>query len=279
MLKVKSEERPDSQNARYIENYEYIVTEKNKLEAELSRIQDAYEEAISREKEYFEIEEKMKSANIRADRAQEEVNMLRNKIVVIEAKEFLDEAGDDVYDQKEFEARLNDMLIQNDPLASLKNGEDTSHFRILKSFIVDLQEKIYKQSIEKKEATKKYKSIKSRFVKTAEQLKFYEEQNKMMKGKLEGYERLSEKLHFELEKSLASNEEEITRMTITSNNILAMKSEEYKAAISVLNSQLEVTQDKAFRTEKNIKQEIETLKLELDTMKIKYRDEAETFRK
>ena len=50
------------------------------------RIQDAYEEALSREKEYFEIEEKMKSANMRADRAYEEVNMLRNKIVVLEAK-------------------------------------------------------------------------------------------------------------------------------------------------------------------------------------------------
>ena len=42
----------------------------------------------------------MKAANIRADRAVEEANMLKNKIVVIEAKDFLEEAGDDDYDQK-----------------------------------------------------------------------------------------------------------------------------------------------------------------------------------
>ena len=75
-----------------------------------------------------------------------------------------------------------------------------------------------------------------------------------MKGKMQGYERLSEKLHFQLEKSLAQSEEEITRMTITSNNILTLKSEEYKATINVLNSQLQMTQDKADRTEKNMKQ-------------------------
>ena len=48
--------------------------------------------------------------------------MLKNKIVVLEAKEFLEEAGDDDYDQKEFEERLNLLLVQNDPLVSLKNG-------------------------------------------------------------------------------------------------------------------------------------------------------------
>ena len=68
-------------------------------------------------------------------------------------------------------------------------------------------------------------------------------------------------------------------MTITSNNILTIKSEEYKATINVLNSQLEMIQDKADRTEKNMKQEIETLKLELEAIKIKYKDEEITFRK
>lgn len=33
--------------------------------------------------------------------------------------------------------------------------------------------------------------MKTKFVKNAEQLVFYEDQNKIMKGKLEGYERLT----------------------------------------------------------------------------------------
>ena len=40
-----------------------------------------------------------------------------------------------------------------------------------------------------------------------------------------------------------------------------------------------MTQDKADRTEKNMKQEIETLKLELEAIKIKYKDEEITFHK
>lgn len=36
------------------------------------------------------------------------------------------------------------MIDQNDPLSAIKNGDDSSHFRIMKSFLVDLQDKIYK---------------------------------------------------------------------------------------------------------------------------------------
>lgn len=113
------------------------------------------------------MEERMKSARLQAERANEEVNMLKSKIVVLEAKEFLEEAGDDDYDQKFFEERLNLLVAQNDPLNSIKNHEDSSHFRILKSFIVDLQDKVYKASTQKKEVTKKYKSIKVKFIKNA----------------------------------------------------------------------------------------------------------------
>lgn len=70
--------------------------------------------------------------------------MLKSKIVLLEAKDFLEEAGDDDYNQKFFEERLNLLVAQNDPLNAIKNNEDSSHFRILKSFIVDLQDKIYK---------------------------------------------------------------------------------------------------------------------------------------
>jgi hypothetical protein len=67
------------------------------------------------------MEERMKSAKLQAERAGEEVNMLKSKIVVLEAKEFLEEAGDDDYGQKEFEERLNLLVSQNDPLNSIKN--------------------------------------------------------------------------------------------------------------------------------------------------------------
>lgn len=80
--------------------------------------------------------------------------------------------------------------------------------------------------------------MKVKFVKNAQELAHFEEQNKLMRGKLEGYERLTEKLQFELERSLASNEEELARITITSNNLISKKVEEYKGTINLLNSQL-----------------------------------------
>ena len=76
--------------------------------------------------------------------------MLKSKIVVLEAKEFLEEAGDEDYDQKEFEERLNLLISQNDPIHTIRNQEDSSHFRIMKGFIVDLQDKIIKIAAQKK---------------------------------------------------------------------------------------------------------------------------------
>ena len=46
------------------------------------------------------MEEKLKNAVNRAETAVEEVNMLKSKIVVLEAKQFLEEAGEDEYNQK-----------------------------------------------------------------------------------------------------------------------------------------------------------------------------------
>lgn len=50
-------------------------------------------------------------------------------------------------------------------------------------------------------------------------------------------------------------------MTITSNNILNKKNDDYKATIAMLNSQLQMNQDKLDRNDKSLKQQIETLKL------------------
>ena len=88
------------------------------------------------------------------------------------------------------------LTAQNDPLNIIKNGDDASHFKILKSFVIDLQDKIYKIGSEKKTLSKKYKSMKSKFVKNAEDLLLHEEQNKLLKGKVEGFERLTDKLQY-----------------------------------------------------------------------------------
>ena len=50
---MKKSETSNMENTRYVENYEYAMQEKNKMEAQLGRLQDAYEEALNREKEYF----------------------------------------------------------------------------------------------------------------------------------------------------------------------------------------------------------------------------------
>lgn len=47
---MKKNEPSDLENTRYVENYEYVMLEKTKIETELGRLQDAYEEALSREK-------------------------------------------------------------------------------------------------------------------------------------------------------------------------------------------------------------------------------------
>ena len=37
-------------------------------------------------------------------------------------------------------------MSQQDPIDAIRNGDDNSHFRLLKSFILDLQDKIYRLS-------------------------------------------------------------------------------------------------------------------------------------
>ena len=54
----------------------------------------------------------------------------------------------------------------------------------------------------KKEYEKKYRSLKEKLTDKAEKSINFEEQNKLLKGKIEGYERLSERLQFELQKSI-----------------------------------------------------------------------------
>lgn len=59
------------------------------------------------------------------------------------------------------------MVSQNDPLNILRNGDDTSHFKVMKSFLVDMQDKIYKLNQDKIHSVRKYRSIKEKFIKYA----------------------------------------------------------------------------------------------------------------
>ena len=59
-----------------------------------------------------------------------------------------------------------------------------------------------------------------------------------------------------------------------SNTVLTKKAEETKAANAFIRAQLDLELDKFERAERGLRQEVETLKLELSTEKIKCSDLA-----
>jgi t-SNARE complex subunit (syntaxin) len=65
--------------------------------------------------------------------------------------------------------------------------------------------------------------LKEKLTDKAEKSISFEEQNKLLKGKIEGYERLTERLQYELQKSIEVHEEEISKMKNVTNNIIAKK--------------------------------------------------------
>lgn len=81
-------------------------------------------------------------------------------------------------------------------MIAIKNSSDSSHFQLMKSYILDLKEKLSKALIGKKEVDKKYRSLKEKLTEKAEKSIMFEEQNKLLKGKLEGFERLTDRLQF-----------------------------------------------------------------------------------
>jgi hypothetical protein len=52
-----------------------------------------------------------------------------------------------------------------------------------------------------------------------------EEQNKLLKGKLEGFERLTERLQYELQMSMEVHQEELNQMKSVTTNLINKKSE------------------------------------------------------
>lgn len=136
------------------------------------------------------MEEKMKRAEIRSEQLQEECNMLKGRLIVMETKDVM-EGDADFGDLKDLEERVLSTAAQNDPLASIKNGSDSSHFQLMKTYIIDLKEKLAKAIVGRKEFEKKYRSLKEKLTDKAEKSISFEEQNKLLKGKIEGYERLT----------------------------------------------------------------------------------------
>lgn len=102
-----------------------------------------------------------------------------------------------------------------------------------------------------------------------------EEQNKLLKGKLEGFERLTERLQYELQMSMEVHQEELNQMKTVTTNLINKKSEETKTANAFVRAQLDLEMDKFDKIEKGLRQEIEALRLENSTEKIKNTDLAE----
>lgn len=61
----------------------------------------------------------------------------------------------------------------------------------------------------------------------------------MLRSKLEGFERLTERLHLELERSLHVSEEEMAKMKTATDAILAKQNEDTKTASAQLQAHLQ----------------------------------------
>lgn len=96
-----------------------------------------------------------------------------------------------------------------------------------------------KALLSKKEIDKKYRSLKEKLTEKAEKSIAFEEQNKLLKGKLEGYERLSERLQFELQKNIEDHEDELNKMNAMTQSAIAKKNDEVKVANAHVRAQLD----------------------------------------
>jgi chromosome segregation ATPase len=131
-------------------------------------------------------------------------------------------------------------LGQNDPLPAIKNSSDSSHFQLMKGYLVELKEKLGRALQERKDYEKKYRSLKEKVGEKAEKAMALEEQNKLLRGKLEGFERLAERLQFELQRNIEQHDEEVAQMKQMTSSVLAKKADETKAANAFMRAQLDL---------------------------------------
>lgn len=64
---------------------------------------------------------------------------------------------------KDYEEKVLAGLSLSDPLATIKNSGDSSHFLLMKNYIIELKEKLSKATVAKKEYERKYRSLKEKF--------------------------------------------------------------------------------------------------------------------
>lgn len=83
-----------------------------------------------------------------------------------------------------------------------------------------------------------------------------EEQNKLLRGKLEGFERYAERIQYELHCNILQHDEEVTSMKQMTSTIIAKKAEESKAANAFMRAQLDLELDKFERAERSLRQEV-----------------------
>jgi chromosome segregation ATPase len=96
-----------------------------------------------------------------------------------------------------------------------------------------------------------------------EKILLLEEQQKMLQAKLEGFERLSERLQEELERSLNANEEELITIKAKTNTLLARQAEEAQSVIVSTKGQLGAQVERFERGEMVLRGEICVLQEEL----------------
>ena len=61
--------------------------------------------------------------------------MLKGKLILVEAKDVMD-GSTEFSDLKDLEEKILAGISQNDPLVAIKNSSDSSHFQLMKSYIV-----------------------------------------------------------------------------------------------------------------------------------------------
>ena len=74
----------------------------------------------------------------------------------------------DDWGSNEFEEKIKANIGQSDPLTDVKNSSDSSHFHLMKGYVVELKEKLSKTLIQKKQFEKKYRSLKEKISEKAD---------------------------------------------------------------------------------------------------------------
>jgi hypothetical protein len=68
--------------------------------------------------------------------------MLKSKLIMIETKDLMEGSMAEDTELKEFEDKVIANMGLSDPLQGIKNSGDSSHFQLMKRYVVELKEKL-----------------------------------------------------------------------------------------------------------------------------------------